>query len=188
MPDLVCTYLSQAELGHLPATWSCHSGTLLPASPVAPPFRSKWLRRAGFHCGLKRHNYHSDRGSSWSSCCKRRIHEPDSNPAPLSFRDSALPIRLPGITLSSSWVLLATLLPRPNRLCLRAIPTRGVTMGQGFEFLIGRQCCKIRIHERDSNPAPLSFRELGYQGSHTLMGPSCYTARPRLAASFRYDT
>ena len=32
-----------------------------------------------------------------ANCCKR-IHERDSNPAPLSFRDSALPIRLPGIT------------------------------------------------------------------------------------------
>ena len=45
---------------------------------------------------------------SGSTCCKRRIHKRDSNPAPLSFRDSALPIRLPPITHIHGSLLLRT--------------------------------------------------------------------------------
>ena len=112
-------------------------------------------------------------------CCKRRIHERDSNPAPLSFRDSALPIRLPGITHTHGSFLLHCS-PAPTGCVLTPYLARGGTMGRGFEPLPGANVAKegstsgIRTqHPCLSGTVPY---RLGYRGSHTLMGPSCYTA------------
>ena len=97
-------------------------------------------------------------GSGASLCCKRRIHERDSNPAPLSFRDSALPIRLPGITHTHGSFLLHCS-PAPTGCVLTPYLARGGYDGSWIRAIARRQCCKRRIHERDSNPAPLSFRD-----------------------------
>ena len=121
-------------------------------------------------------------------CCKRRIHERDSNPAALS--SGTVPYRL---GYRGSHTLMGpscyTAPPPQQAVSSRRIYSRGGGGGGGYDgswvrAIARRQCCKRRIHERDSNPAPLSFRD----SALPIRLPGITHTHPRLAQSVEHET